>query len=119
MDKLIKFKNCFRSFRFTIKGKQIGFSESWKSYKNFENDMLPSYKIGYRLFRIDKTKIFCKENCKWITNEEFNLYLKGTKSIKIEYENQLLTLEEWSEKLELSLNGIRLRYFRCKNYSNK
>lgn len=119
MQKLEKFKNCFRGFRFTIKGKKIGFSDSWSKYKNFENDMFNSYELGFRLVRIDKTKIFCKENCKWITNDEFNNYQKGSKSTKLEYNNEILTLEEWSKKLELSLNGIRLRYFRCKKYSNK
>ena len=47
------------------------------------------------------------------------LYQKGSKAVKIEYDNQLLTLEDWATKLELSLSGIRLRYFKCKNYSNK
>ena len=119
MDKIDKFKNCFRGFRFTIKGKKIGFSDSWKTYKNFEADMFGSYELGFKLFRIDKTKGFCKENCKWITEEEFMLYQKGSKAVKIEYDNQLLTLEDWATKLELSLSGIRLRYFKCKNYSNK
>lgn len=119
MEKLEKFKNCFRSFRFTIKGKKIGFSDSWNKYKNFENDMFDSYELGLRLFRIDKSKIFSKDNCKWVTNEEFNLYQKSTKAIKLEYNNEVLTLEEWSNKLELSLNGIRLRYVRCKNYTTK
>lgn len=81
--------------------------------------MFESFDDGLRLFRIDKKKPFSKENCKWVTEDEANEHQRGSKSTKIEYDGQTLTLQEWSEKLELSLYGIRLRYFRCKHYTNK
>lgn len=114
-----KFNNSFRGFRYTLKGKKIGFSESWKDFNSFKNDMYDSYNEELTLFRLDKTKKFSKENCKWVNKEELNLYNKDAKSILLEYNNKTLSLKEWSEKLELSLQGIRLRYFRCKDYSNE
>lgn len=113
-----KFNNSYRGFRYTLKGKKIGFSDSWKEFNNFKNDMYDSYDEEKTLFRLDKTKEFSKENCKWITKEELNLYNRDAKSIFLTYADETLSLKEWSEKLELSLSGIRLRYFRCKDYTN-
>lgn len=114
-----KFNNSFRGFRYTLKGKKIGFSESWKDFNIFKSDMYDSYNEELTLFRLDKTKEFSKENCKWATKEELNIYNRDAKSVLLKYNNETLSLKEWSEKLELSLQGIRLRYFRCNHYTNE
>lgn len=113
-----KFHNIFRSYRFTIKGKKIGCSESWKTFDNFKNDMFSTYEEGKRLCRIDKSKIFCKENCSWVSAVDLAESRPGNQ--KLTYEGETLSLRKWSEKLELSLSGIKLRFHRCKNiYTTK
>src|SRR5574343_1852484 len=59
--------NVWRSFRFTIKGKKAGYSSEWKDFVAFYVDMESSYFDGARLIRVDKSKPFCKENCRWGT----------------------------------------------------
>lgn len=107
--------NCYRAFRFTLKGKKIGCSESWKSYKNFYSDMHSTYKRGCRLARLDKSKPFSFDNCRWLTEEEAALVKDN--SVKLTYNGETKTLREWSIQYEANYNGVRQRYHRGKNYS--
>lgn len=42
----------------------------WLSYKSFEKDMLPFYKKGLSLDRLDNNKDYSKENCRWANSKE-------------------------------------------------
>lgn len=109
--------NIWRGFRFTAKGKNIGFSEEWKYYNNFFNDTVQYYIPNYRLVRKDKTKPFSKDNFIFLPEEEAPS-LKGN-IIKITYNNETHTLKEWSDILDKSLNGIRIRYHRRNKYTTE
>lgn len=55
-----------------------GIEVVWKNYKDFKNDMYESYLEHLRLFghknttidRINNSKNYCKENCRWATAKE-------------------------------------------------
>ena len=76
VDKYPKIYNSWRAFRFTEKGKNIGNSEDWNSFKTFFNDVFPTYKKGLLFRRLDTSKPYSKENFIWATKEEAK-YLKG------------------------------------------
>jgi len=107
--------NSWRSIRHTIKGKNIGSDERWSKYRNFYNDVFPTYIEGYTLQRLDKNQSFGPDNFIWIPQKVTSLLRE--KTIRITYKKETLTINEWAEKLELSANGIKLRYHRNKDYS--
>ena len=51
-------------------GRGIGICSRWLTYENFLSDMQPWPGPGYTLERIDNSKGYFKENCKWATPTE-------------------------------------------------
>lgn len=47
----------------------IEVSSDWTDFGRFLTDMLPTYRPGLTLERVDVDGNYCKENCTWITNE--------------------------------------------------
>lgn len=105
--------NCWRSFRFTNKGKNIGCQESWKIFNNFYNDMFDSYEVGLRLFRKDTLMPYSKENCLWMTQSEA-LRIQGRANL-LEYNGEIKTMTEWAVEYGIPLNGMRQRYKKWKD----
>lgn len=51
-------------------GKGIGVCERWHDFSNFQLDMQGEYKPGLTLDRIDSSKDYSPENCRWLTKSE-------------------------------------------------
>lgn len=52
-------------------GRGITICDYWlEDFINFYNDMLPTYKEGLELDRIDGDKDYSKDNCRWITHQQ-------------------------------------------------
>lgn len=68
----IKYR-CYNSDNknyFQYGGRGIKMSDDWKDFGTFYNDMIDTYKPGLTIERKDVDGNYCKENCKWITNQE-------------------------------------------------
>ena len=107
--------NSWRSKVYTAKGKSIGFPESWTLFKNFENDMKDGWSKGKVLVRLDTSKPYSKENCKWADKGDESL----SKLTKLTYKGITKTLAEWCVEYNLNYNGVRQRFFKGKNYSTE
>lgn len=60
-----KIYNSWRAIKFTEKGKKAGNSEEWDNFRNFYNDVRPTYSEGLSLHRKDTTKQWSKDNFMW------------------------------------------------------
>lgn len=110
-----KIYNSWRSIMFTDKGKSVGHSEEWNSFRNFYNDVRPTYKQGLVFRRLDITKPYSKDNFIWIDSKDS--YLLKSDCISLEYKGERLSLKELADKYEVSLCGIRSRYHKHKDYT--
>ena len=105
--------NSYRSKVYNQKGKKIGFPDSWKSFKSFKEEMCEGWEFGLILIRKDDKLPYSRENCIWVSKGDEQIkYL-----IKLEYNGVEKTLFEWCEEFELNYGGVKLRYYRCKNYT--
>ena len=74
--------------------KGIAVCEKWMDFVNFYEDM--GLSNGLCLDRIDNTKGYSKENCRWVTHKQNN----RNKSNNVLIDGK--TVQEWSEKTKLS-----------------
>jgi len=49
-----------------------GIKMVWINFRDFYNDMFPSYKKGLTLDRIDNNGNYCKKNCRWVDRNTQN-----------------------------------------------
>jgi hypothetical protein len=93
--------------RYGAKGIRV--CERWKSFENFKADM------GERpectsIDRIDNTKGYCKENCRWATRKQQALNKSNTS--KVFYNGKIALVHDICVELGLSRKAVRSRAFR-------
>lgn len=84
--------------------KGIVVCDRWKKFKNFLEDMGEGAK-NLSIDRIDNSKGYCKENCRWATS---------TQQARNRGNNKILngkTLSEWSEILGVKRSTLAQRYY--------
>lgn len=94
--------------------KAVGISEDWKSFQKFYDEMYKSYKKnvlknGERnttIDRIDNSKGYSKENCRWATQKEQSRNKTNSKIIKGK------TIMEWCEKYKIPYQRVYQRLLR-------
>ena len=110
-----KIYNSWRAIKFTEKGKKAGNSEEWDNFRNFYNDVRPTYTEGLSLHRKDTAKQWSKDNFMWINKADFAL---SRQTAIIQYNNQNYTLREASEVFGIPFNSIKNRYYKhSKDYT--
>lgn len=95
-----------------------GIKCEWKTYKEFFADMYPSYsehiaihgKRNTQIDRIDPSKNYCKENCRWATLKEQSNNRKGIN--RFTFNGRTLTLTEWSKEIGISFSALYTRIHR-------
>jgi len=105
--------NSWRAFKHSKKGKKAGWDERWNDFNVFYEDMSPTYQDGLRLFRLDITKPFSKENCKWMTQEDSHIL--NNRHTLFEHNGEVKTFKQWGIDLKIPHNAIKCRYVRWKD----
>lgn len=95
-------------------GRGITVCDEWKNnFVLFRNwSMKNGYKEGLSIDRIDNNGNYCPENCRWVTSKEQNNNKRNT--IRIEYNGETKTLQEWADYLEIHPDTLYSRIFRSK-----
>ena len=75
--------------------KGITFCPRWNKFENFFQDMIPTWKKGLTLDRIDNEKGYFPQNCRWATMKEQSLNRSTT--VRINYDGRSMNLEEVSK----------------------
>lgn len=91
-------------------GKGIKICEEWlNSFENFYNWSIKNgYQEGFSIDRVDNSKGYCPENCKWsdrktqCRNRKSNIYL--------EFQGKKQCLKDWSEQTGIGFDTLRHRY---------
>ena len=114
-DRKSSLYTSWRARVFTTKGRMAGFSDSWKTFKGFKNEMSHDWSDGKILVRKKNNLPFSRENCEWVEKGMENL----GKLVLFEYNGVTKTLIEWAMELNVNYNGIRQRFFRGKEYTKE
>jgi len=80
--------------------------KEWESFERFLADMGPRPKGG-TLDRIDSSKGYCKENCRWATKKQQAENRKST--IVVDYFGEETSLAEACRRLEIPYGTVRMR----------
>lgn len=90
-------------------GRGIKVCKGWLKFENFYKDM-GNKPQGLSLDRIDNSKGYCKENCRWATRKEQQRNTRYNKMIA--YKGETKCLVEWSEELNMNYNTLLSRLCR-------
>jgi hypothetical protein len=85
-------------------GRGISYDPRWETFENFYADMGDKPK-GYTLERIDNSKGYSKDNCKWASRKE---QLRNTIStVLLTYKGKTQCMLDWSKETGISYATIR------------
>lgn len=112
VNKCPKIYNCWRGIVHSEKGKKIGFSEEWKDFRTFFNDVYPTYGDGLVFRRKNMDLPYSKDNFSWVTLDEAG----DIKSfIVIAFNGKEMNLKQWSNEIGVPYSAIKNRYYRHKD----
>ncbi len=89
----------------------IAVCDRWReSVVNFVDDMGERPEDG-TIDRIDNNGPYCKENCRWVTQQE---QMKNTRQNHyVTYQGETLCLKEWSRRFKIPYTTLRHRIIKC------
>jgi len=83
--------------------------ETWiDSFDHFINDMGFAPSDKHSLDRIDNSKGYCKENCRWATMDVQSKN-RGSFNIIITHNNKTMVLKDWAKELNIEYTTLRKR----------
>lgn len=81
-------------------GRGITVSDDWHDFEKFRTDMADTYSSGLTLERLENSKGYSKENCKWATPKEQQRNRRN--NVYVTFEGKLVLLCELCEKYQVS-----------------
>ena len=87
-------------------GRGIKVCERWYKFENFYEDM-GERPPGMTLDRKDNDGDYCKENCRWITQEEQRNNMRS--NVWIEHNGERKTRTQWARSLNINVSTLRAR----------
>jgi len=101
-DKEIGYKN--------YGGRGIKVCDRWRiGFRNFYIDMLPKYREGLSLDRIDNDGDYDPDNCRWTTRKEQNNNTR--RNHPFEFEGKTQSLQDWSADLGIKRSTLAQRVY--------
>ena len=88
-------------------GRGVKFCDRWLNFKNFYDDMSPTYQKGLTIDRIDNDGDYSPDNCRWATHKEQANNQRSNRVLEFNGKNQ--TLAQWSEELNINYDALRDR----------
>ena len=95
------------SFIKKIKLSNLDFDERWNSFESFLDDM-GSRPNGESIGRLDISKKYSKDNCRWMNPKDIEVVRKT--STLISYNGETHTFSGWAKKYNISSSLISSRY---------
>ena len=90
------------------KDKGITVTKDWYSFSNFLKDM-GERKVGMSIDRIDNSKGYYKENCRWATmTQQAN---NRSSTHLFDFGGKRMTLTEWSKVVGIKRSTLAQRYY--------
>lgn len=84
--------------------KGVSVSKEWHVFMTFYKDMGERPSVKHSIDRIDNSKGYCKENCRWVTIEiQAN---NKTNNRFILYKNKKQTLSQWARFLNIRVDTL-------------
>lgn len=88
-------------------GKGISYDKAWESFASFLADMGEKPK-GFTLDRIDNSKSYSKENCRWASRAD---QAKNTSTVRnISFNGKTMCMLDWSKELKIPYDQIKNKY---------
>lgn len=87
----------------------ISVCERWRTFKNFEQDMKPSYEKGLWIERIDNNGNYCPENCRWATIKEQCNNRRTNRFVT--FDGMKKTIAQWAEHFGIKGSTLRQRFY--------
>lgn len=91
-------------------GRGITYPEKWGTFAGFKEDMQEGYKAGLTIERIDNSKGYSKENCRWATRREQGNNKRS--NIVLTHDGKTMTISNWAAHLGIGFGTIRTRFYR-------
>ena len=90
-------------------GRGIKLSKDWEDFSDFQRDMLPTYKDGLSLERIDNNQGYSKDNCRWATKSEQALNRRYN---VFEFMGIKDTIANWARFFGFKTNTLDMRIYK-------
>jgi hypothetical protein len=86
---------------------EISYEPRWADFQEFWNDMREGYADGLTLDRIDSTKNYCADNCRWVDMKAQSRNRRD--NVMIPYQGEMICASDYADRVGLPRSLIYKR----------